>query len=246
MKKLQLLKVLSVSLALGFAISCSKDDVLTESLSPSKVPNAAKSTKIALSTLPTNFALHYLADSYVAFSDKSICSNWYYEKENRTLGVFRLFNGDVNTYDDNGVRIEAFTPNVWKASSASDWHEFQCTYSVDALNSGGTSAIMQQKSLDTDVQWEVQINSDPNGDIRLNHRRLPDVVLATNMKGKPFTIKVRSNGRKYQVYFNGVKKADVDHQMDPSGASSYAWRWGIYTRDLGSDTRLVISNLSYN
>ena len=72
------------------------------------------------------------------------------------------------------------------------------------------------------------MNSD--GDVTLNHRRAPDKLIAQNMTGKPFHIRVRDNGHNYEVYYNG-KKAGEGVYARPEGTSNF--RWGMY---LGSNT----------
>jgi hypothetical protein len=63
------------------------------------------------------------------------------------------------------------------------------------------------------------------GDVILNHRRAPDKVIARNMTGKPFHIRVRDNGHDYEVYFNGGKVGEGAFAR-PEGTSNF--RWGMY------------------
>jgi hypothetical protein len=196
--------------------------------------------------LPTNYRLHTPNAYPIEQSDFDQYRRWFYIKDNNTTQVFRLFDSDVSTVETPPrIRVEAATI-PWKAQDSNDWHSFEATYRADKIGGQQTRAIFQMKSPDTDVQWEVQINIDVNGDVRLNHRRNDDLVLGRNMLGVPFMIKVSSNGRSYRVWYNGSLIGTYAHQIDPSGNSSYRWRWGMYTQNQESDSTLVVWNLKYD
>jgi hypothetical protein len=71
----------------------------------------------------------------------------------------------------------------------------------------------------------VQLNMNDNGDVTLNRRRGNDEVIAKNMTGKPFHIRVRDNGHDYEVYLEGAK-VGVGSFARPEGTTGF--RWGMY------------------
>ena len=85
-------------------------------------------------------------------------------------------------------------------------------------------AIFQAKN--NKSHWSVMINLSDQGDIKINHRRhQEDKVIAQNMTGKSFDLKVRDNGHEYEVYLNG-EKVGAGHYDRPEGHTSF--RWGMY------------------
>ena len=66
-----------------------------------------------------------------------------------------------------------------------------------------------------------------NGDVTLNHRRQKDLdlVIAANMVGKPFHIRVRDNGLDYVVFLDGKQVGNGSYAR-PTGTTTF--RWGMY------------------
>ncbi|BCX46250.1 hypothetical protein HAHE_01580 [Haloferula helveola] len=167
--------------------------------------------------IPSAIKLHTLANSAIRRSDFEKWTRWYQEDGNTQ--VFRLFEGEENVRNTRklAARVESFSELSWKKGA---WHEWVGTYTI--IKPHG-AAIFQAKNNEND--WSVQINMGDNGDIRLNHRRGTDKVMARNMVGKPFHIRVRDNGHDYEVYLNGVKQGEGSYAR-PSGVTSF--RWGMY------------------
>jgi hypothetical protein len=70
------------------------------------------------------------------------------------------------------------------------------------------------------------INLSDDGDIKLNHRRhQEDQIIARNMTGKSFHLRVRDNGHDYEVYLDG-EKVGTGHYDRPEGHTVF--RWGMY------------------
>ena len=51
------------------------------------------------------------------------------------------------------------------------------------------------------------------------------MIIATNMKGKPFHIRVRDNGLDYEVFLDG-KQVGTGSYPRPAGKTGF--RWGMY------------------
>ena len=161
--------------------------------------------------------IHTLGNSVIPRKDFPNWSRWYQEDGNTQ--VFRLFQGETNVRNTRkqAARIEAFSDVKWQRGA---WHEWVGTYTI--IKAHG-AAIFQAKNDKND--WSVQLNMDDRGNIKLNHRRGPDKVIARNMTGKPFHVRVRDNGHEYEVYLNGEKMGSGSWAR-PEGHSCF--RWGMY------------------
>ena len=162
--------------------------------------------------------LHTLLNSAVPRRDFGRWSRWY--QEDGHTQVFRLFRNEVNLHGSRqlAARIEAFSEVKWDAADGA-WHEWSGV--VTAINPVGMN--LQVKNGEND--WAVAISVTSNGDVRLNRRRGEDKVIATNMIGKPFLLRVRDNGLSYEVFLNGSKAGDGRFPR-PAGKTSF--RWGMY------------------
>ncbi len=176
-----------------------------------------ESTREAKRRIPGNIKIHTLGNSSIPRDEFRNWSRWY--QEDGSTQVFRLFKGEVNVRNerDNAARIEAFSELKWKRGA---WHEWTGTYTIVKPHG---AAIFQAKNDTND--WSVQLNMNSKGDVTLNHRRGADQVIARNMTGKPFNIRVRDNGLDYEVYLEG-KKVGVGSYERPKGYTGF--RWGMY------------------
>ncbi|MCU0784154.1 MAG: hypothetical protein MUF81_08955, partial [Verrucomicrobia bacterium] len=173
-----------------------------------------------------------LGNSVIPREDFKKWSRWYQE-DGRTQ-VFRLFKGETNVRNTraNAARIEAFSNVSWKRGA---WHEWSGTYTI--IKPHG-AAIFQAKNNIHD--WSVQINMNATGDVILNHRRAEDKVIATDMVGKPFHIRVRDNGQDYEVYLEGQKVGEGSYAR-PEGTTGF--RWGMYVghSEVDHDAMIFVS-----
>jgi hypothetical protein len=167
--------------------------------------------------IPKDLRIHTLGNSAIPRRDFEKWSRWY--QEDGSTQVFRLFKDEVNVRNSraNAARVEAATRLNWKRG---DWYEWSGTYTIVKAHG---SAIFQAKNSVND--WSVQINMNDNGDVTLNHRRAPDLVIAKAMTGKPFHLRVRDNGHDYEVYLEG-KKVGEGVFARPEGVNNF--RWGMY------------------
>jgi hypothetical protein len=171
--------------------------------------------------IPKNIKIHTLCNSVIGRTVFPKWTRWYQEDGNTQ--VFRLFKGEYNVRNTrkNAARVEAFSALKWQRG---DWHEWQGTYTI--VKPHGCS-IFQAKN--NKNHWSVMINLSDSGDIKLNHRRhQEDKVIAKNMTGKSFDLKVRDNGHDYEVYLNG-EKVGAGYYDRPEGQTTF--RWGMYLGD---------------
>lgn len=199
----------------------------------------------ALSDLPTadnpipqGIRIHTLGNSLIPRRDFDKWSRWYQEDANTQ--VFRLFEGEHNVRNErkNSARIEAFSDLQFKRG---DWHEWQGTFTI--VKPVGCS-IFQSKNIRND--WSVMINLLGNGDIKLNHRRhQQDQIIARNMTGQSFHLKVRDNGHEYEVFLDG-RKVGAGHYDRPEGHNNF--RWGMYVggkKLVDHDAMIFVTGATY-
>lgn len=190
-------------------------------------------TPEARSAIPQNIRIHTLGNSVISRRDFGKWSRWY--QEDGSTQVFRLFKGETNVRNDRelAARVEAFSELKWKRGP---WHEWSGTYTI--IKPHG-AAIFQAKNNGA-PNWAVQINMNDNGDVVLNHRRMPDAVIAKNMTDKPFRICVRDNGHDYEVVLDGVKVGTGSWDR-PEGETSF--RWGMYVgaNEVKHDAMIFVS-----
>lgn len=210
----------------GVGVTGSKIDVnqeLVEGTAESRQP------------IPNAIRIHALGNSAIPRADFNKWTRWY--QEDGSTQIFRLFKGEVNTRNSrpNAARIEAFSNLSWEKG---DWHEWNGTYTIVKPHG---AAIFQAKNHIND--WSVQINMNAKGDVILNHRRAEDKIIAHNMVGKPFRIRVRDNGEEYEVFMDG-KEIGKGSYSRPKGRT--AFRWGMYLgkNPVSRDAMIFVSGVT--
>ena len=180
--------------------------------------------------------LHTLLNSAVPRKDFGRWSRWY--QEDGHTQVFRLFRDEVNLHGSRALaaRVEAFSEVQWDASEGA-WHEWNGV--VTAINPVGMN--LQVKNSEND--WAVAVSVGSNGDVRLNHRRGEDRVVARNMIGRPFLLRVRDNGVDYEVYLDGTRAGDGRFPR-PKGKTTF--RWGMYVgaNEVRQDAMIFFSGVT--
>lgn len=182
--------------------------------------------------------IHTLGSSVINRSEFSNWSRWYQEDGNTQ--IFRLFEGEENVRNSRklAARVEAFSVFEWEEGDG--WQEWVGTYTIIKPHK---CAIFQAKNPEND--WSVQLNMNGDGDVRLNHRRGEDKVIARNMTGKPFHIRIRDNGLDYEVYLNGVKEGEGTYARPVKKTN---FRWGMYlgASEVTHDAMLLVTGAAIN
>jgi hypothetical protein len=168
-------------------------------------------------------------------------TRWYQEDGNTQ--VFRLFKGEENVRNDRelAARIEAFSPNARWLPKSGVWREWVGHYTISkaaGCSSPHNCAILQAKGNEID-QWSVMLNLDAAGNVWLNRRRGEDFIIAKNMVGKSFDVRVRDNGLDYQVYVNGVLQGSGRWER----TQEIGFRWGLYVgeSELKDDVMIFVT-----
>jgi hypothetical protein len=189
-------------------------------------------------SIPDDIRIHTLANSNITRPFFNRWTRWYQEDGNTQ--VFRVFQGEENVRNDRALaaRIEAFSPG-WKQGV---WNDFSARYTVMKPQS---MSIFQ--SYVVGVEWSVHIGMQDDGTINFTHRRNHDggttrFILAEDMIGKSFDIRIRDNGYNYEVYFNGELKGQGYWERTDN---DIAFRWGAYrgAREMTQDALVFVSGV---
>jgi hypothetical protein len=179
--------------------------------------------------------IHTIANSVIRRPAFVNWSRWY--QEDRNTQVFRLFRGEENVHNDRpkAARIEAYSELSW---GPGPWHEWVGTYTIIKPHGAAIFQVMNSEN-----EWAVHLNMNDNGDVTLNRRKGKDEVIARDMVGKPFHIKVRDNGNDFEVYLNGELKGRGEYAR-PKGLTGF--RWGMYlgAHDVKHDAMIFVTGAS--
>jgi hypothetical protein len=167
-----------------------------------------------------DIAIHTLGNSHVPRNDFPKWSRWYQEDDHTE--IFRLFKGETNVRNGRplAARVEAFSKLSWQTGG---WHEWSGTFTVVKPGGAAIFQVMNNKN-----QWALHLDMNDKGDIEFDPRHNPSEkkIIATNMIGKPFDIRVRDNGLDYELYLND-KKVGSGSYPRPEGSKT-GFRWGMY------------------
>ena len=180
--------------------------------------------------------IHVLCNSSISRNDFPKFTRWY--QEDGKTQVFRLFKGEENTRNTRelAARVESFGHNVKWHIDDGKWHEWMGMYTIVKPES---CMIFQAKN--NINHWSFSLSMSSAGNIYLNHRRhQSDAVIARNMTGKSFNIRVRDNGHDYEVYLNG-KLVGSGYFDRPEGKTTF--RWGMYNggKEVENDAMIFVT-----
>ncbi len=171
-----------------------------------------------------------MCNSVIPRDDFPKWTRWYQEEDHTQ--VFRLFKGEFNVRNSRpeAARVEAFSDLSWKRV---DWHEREGTHTVakplDCAN-------FQAKNNKNDGGGMISLPD--SGNITLNHRmRQEDRVIAGNVTGRSFDLRVRDNGREYEAVFDG-KKVGEGYYDRPGGHTNF--RRGMVDKTTQHDAMIFV------
>ena len=206
--------------------------------------------------IPQDIRIHTQTNGSVQRGNFSRFTRWYQEDGN--VQVMRLFQGEQNVRDGIGAdgtpgRIEAFFPPFTVA--ADTWSVWEGTYTiVEPLQSNIFQLFHEGGQL-----WAFHLRMNNSGTITFNRRNtiagLPSTItIAENMVGRSLRIRVRANGRSYEVY-RKIPYIDSDWVLVTTGVYTQAvnnqisFRWGMYHgsqpgQSIPKDGLLFVSGVS--
>lgn len=65
-------------------------------------------------------------------------------------------------------------------------------------------------------------------------------MIATDMAGKPFNIRVKDNGQDYEVYLDGKMVGEGSYPR-PKGTTAFRWRMYLGKGTLNHDAMILVS-----
>ncbi|HEX5790099.1 MAG TPA: hypothetical protein VFY13_03050 [Luteolibacter sp.] len=185
--------------------------------------------------IPEKISLHTEATSGISRKQFANWTRWYQEDGN--IQIFRLFKGEQNIRGGSGEngspgRVEAHTPAIILKDG--QWSEWQGTYTIVHPVQANIFQLMHEGG----QLWPFHIRMTDEGDVYFARRRpiegLPDkIVLGEKMTGKSICIKVRANGRDYEVFsrepLGGQEwKFVTKGNYVPAEGGKISFRWGMY------------------
>jgi len=168
--------------------------------------------------IPEEIKIHTLGNSVINRSGFPNWTRWYQEDGNTQ--VFRLFKDEENVRNKRklAARVEAFSKLSW---GRGEWHEWVGTYTIIKPHGASIFQVMNSES-----EWAMHLTMGSSGNVAYNHRRGGgSKVIATNMAGKPFHIRVRDNGHDFELFLNGKSQGKGTYDR-PQGKTNF--RWGMY------------------
>jgi hypothetical protein len=222
--------------------SCTKTDEL-ETTTSIETTNSDQNA-LKASTIPNGIRVWILNDHAVERKDfdKPKYKSHYSEKGNVATLSVKKGDFDLKKNRDKECRVEAYGGiDSFKPSSV--WHEFEANYTVNTTEgrTGIGMCITQLKARGTELP-QIMVWYD-NGKVSFAPRGEGRTQVATNMNGKTFKLKIRSNGSMQEVYFNGDKKYS-GKPFNPK-ADNY-FRWGLYGGGpINRDFEVKVEILSY-
>lgn len=179
-----------------------------------------------------NLAIHTVGHASIRRDQFERWTRWYQEDGNTQ--VFRLFKGEENLRNkrENAARIESFSTKDKWAPAEGVWREWAGRFTI--IKSAGCAlphmcSIFQAKGNNVD-HWSVMIRLDEHGNIwYVPRKEQPEIgnkkyIVAKNMNGKGFDVRVRDNGMDYEVYIDNKKVGFGQWER----TEEIGFRWGIY------------------
>jgi hypothetical protein len=188
--------------------------------------------------IPREITIHTPTSSLIRRPDFATMTRWY--QEDGHTQVFRLFPGDDNVRNQRALapRSEAFGGAQWKRGDG--WHEWSGRYTFLKVRGG---AVFQIKHNTT--YWSMQLNTQPadDGTFDLVFQRLHDPtarqVLARDVVGKSYDVRVLDDGTRHRVYVDGELRVDGSF-TDRKDEERNHFRWGMYSPKSAMDREILI------
>ncbi|WP_062062948.1 cellulose binding domain-containing protein [Cellvibrio sp. OA-2007] len=253
----ELLKISSINIAsntrltVEFVDGATNIDYIDLAKSNSDVPQPPSSCSNADNGIPQNIKIHTILDKSIERPDFPDFAEWYTESGNTQR--FQLHEGNQNTTSSIlRPRVEAYATPWTRSANGSTWHEFSANYYLSGWDKAQRYAIFQIKTNDASnfiIQGLIAVD----GSLEIARRGKGTIELDTGMMRKPFNLRVRSNGFKFEVWYNCTRVIAEDHPQPTleSNASVYGWRWGLYRQEADDDkhdgtTTLYVTGAKFN
>lgn len=200
-----------------------------------------------------DFTMHNVLTKRMERSDFCDADKWYSEwlgADGKPVQEFSLQQGDdMADYVAGGrshQRCE-FEDGVWATKGSNDWIEWEGRMLINKHPENTITIGQMFGPNGPDARIEIRTNGSV-GVGSLNGSGGGNVTLsASDMVGKSFKIRMRTNGDRVEVYYNGSKA--VDRPTDGNNGQKWHFRWGVYSNDIPQEaspltntvTELVVS-----
>lgn len=180
--------------------------------------------------IPHPFNLFTVIDDDAERKDFINVAKWYEESANKQ--VFKLFEGDEFNGERKHARTEAGQGLKWKEGA--EWHTFEATMKPSG-KLDETYTIAQLFAGCCGPQLRVEVRT--NGRIHVGSRNNGNVIISKDEDWangqKNFKIKIRSNGKDMEVYFNNeLKFTGISEESSLGNVNAlYHFRWGVYSNN---------------
>jgi Alginate lyase len=208
-----------------FSNSCTKLEQ-QESISPS----SPSSAKVAATGIPNAITLFCPGNTQASRSEFSGLTRWYTESGGQTQ-VFKLYNGDAipRGSDPTDIHARSEVGGGFFFKEGATWHTFEARMKISKpLNE--SLCIAQLFASTKGPQLMVHLRS--NGNLDYGSRSNGNGVIETGnwADGRTFKVKIRSNGKNWELYINNSRKATGITEESQLGNNTvdYNFRWGIY------------------
>jgi hypothetical protein len=236
-------------LLLGLLLNCKNgndEDLIIEDKIEKEVEKADVIPLLPHEGIPSPFNLFTVIDDDVERKDFNTVSKWYEEQPNKQ--IFKLFVGDEFNGERKHARTEAGQGLKWKEGEG--WHTFEATMQPSTtLNE--TYTIGQLFAGCCGPQLRIAVKS--NGHVAVESRNNDNVTLTPNLGfvngTNSFKIKIRSDGKNMEVYFNDELKfsALTDESRNNNTAALYHFRWGVYSNEKMKENLInTVTNITRN
>jgi hypothetical protein len=201
--------------------------------------------------MTSGFKLHTILDRNTSRSNFSDFTNWYTEQGN--IQRFQLKNGDQNqTSSILRPRVETHQSPRWTRSGPNNWREFSANYYLADWDEEQLYAVFQIKTSDSS-NFIIQALINKDGSLDIARRSKGRFEIASDVYRKPFNLRIRSDGFKFEVYLDCELVLAENHPQPQleSNSTRYGWRWGLYRQNADDNkhdgtTTMYVTGVKYN
>jgi hypothetical protein len=202
----------------------------------------------AATGIPSDIFLFCPGNKNAPRSEFSSYTKWYTESGGQTQ-VFKLHNGDVIYSDSRPPHSRSEVGQGLKFKEGSTWHNFEARFKISKkLNESLSIAQLFAGSKGPQLMVHVR----KNGNIDFGSRSNGNGVIADGdwaNGSRTFKIKIRTNGRKWELYFNGsLKESGITEESQKGNTDElYHFRWGIYYNyEMYTDVSATVTEIVRN
>ncbi|MGL5860060.1 MAG: polysaccharide lyase family 7 protein, partial [Phycicoccus sp.] len=191
--------------------------------------------------IPAEITLFTVKSAVTKREDFCSVDKWYDETANKQ--VFSIFPGDdyadANPGSRSHARTEASGGLIFTRAEGT-WHEFEADMLFNTLPPEGNDAVTVAQVFARCCGPVLRIEITDEGQLRWGSTDDGTGDFSEegqSYAGKPFTLKMRSNGSQVEAYMDGKLRYSGSIRRFPGDEdTSYHFRWGVYSNTPPSKT----------